>query len=54
MMVTNPPRGFDPESHPGFHPTVISVSLLVWRQYGFPGDAVTKSDQPSTNPVKTT
>ncbi|KAF5796029.1 hypothetical protein HanXRQr2_Chr08g0346671 [Helianthus annuus] len=54
MMVTNPPRGFDPETHPDFHPAVTSARLLVWRQYGFRGNAVTKSGQPSADPVKTT
>ncbi|MFS8011020.1 hypothetical protein Hanom_Chr14g01303911 [Helianthus anomalus] len=54
MMVTNPPRGFNPEPHPGFHPAITSVSLLVWRQYGFRGNAITKSDQPSAGLVKTT
>ncbi|MFS7962175.1 hypothetical protein Hanom_Chr08g00723571 [Helianthus anomalus] len=28
MMVTNPPRGFDPEPHPGFHPDVTSARHL--------------------------
>ncbi|MFS8021847.1 hypothetical protein Hanom_Chr16g01432301 [Helianthus anomalus] len=54
MTVTNSPKGFDPEPHPGFHPAVTSARLLVWRQYGFRGNAVTKSDQPSTDPIKIT
>ncbi|MFS7923229.1 hypothetical protein Hanom_Chr03g00258211 [Helianthus anomalus] len=31
MMETKPPRGVDPEPHPGFHPAVTSARLLVWR-----------------------
>ncbi|MFS7981634.1 hypothetical protein Hanom_Chr10g00953271 [Helianthus anomalus] len=54
MIVTNPPRGFGPELHHGFHPVVTSVRHIVWRQYGFRMNAVTKSDQPSANPIKTT
>ncbi|MFS7895772.1 hypothetical protein Hanom_Chr00s003441g01712321 [Helianthus anomalus] len=54
MMVTNPPRGFDPEPHAGFHPTVTSMRLLVWKQYRFQGNVVTKSDQLSASPIKTT
>ncbi|MFS7982519.1 hypothetical protein Hanom_Chr10g00963881 [Helianthus anomalus] len=54
MMVTNPPRGFDSEPHPGFHPAVTSARHLVWRQYDFQQNAVMKSDQPSTGLVKTT
>ncbi|MFS7948625.1 hypothetical protein Hanom_Chr06g00562071 [Helianthus anomalus] len=54
MMVTNPPRGFDLEPHPGFHPTVTSARHLVWRQFSFRGNAITKSDQANADPVKTT
>ncbi|MFS7985075.1 hypothetical protein Hanom_Chr11g00994151 [Helianthus anomalus] len=54
MMVTNPPRGFAPKPHPGFHPAVTSARHLVWRQYGFRGNVVTKSDQHSTGTVKKT
>ncbi|MFS7914067.1 hypothetical protein Hanom_Chr02g00149011 [Helianthus anomalus] len=54
MMVTNPPRGFDPEPHPGFHPAVTLARQLVYRRYGFQGNAVTKSGQSSVGPVKTT
>ncbi|MFS7940371.1 hypothetical protein Hanom_Chr05g00463671 [Helianthus anomalus] len=46
-------RGPEPEPAPGFHPAVILASLLVWRQNGFRGKAVTKSDT-SADPVKTT
>ncbi|MFS7947914.1 hypothetical protein Hanom_Chr06g00553751 [Helianthus anomalus] len=53
-MVTTPPRGFDPESHPGFHPAVTLARLLVWRQFGFRGNGVIKSGQPNAGPVKTT
>ncbi|MFS7958460.1 hypothetical protein Hanom_Chr07g00678821 [Helianthus anomalus] len=45
--------GPEPESASGFHPAVTLVRLLVWRQNGFRGKAVTKSDT-STDPVKTT
>ncbi|MFS7933603.1 hypothetical protein Hanom_Chr04g00381801 [Helianthus anomalus] len=44
MMVTNPPRGFDPEPHTGFHPAITSASHLVWRHYDFRGNAVAKYD----------
>ncbi|MFS8019861.1 hypothetical protein Hanom_Chr15g01408661 [Helianthus anomalus] len=54
MIVTNPSRGFDPEPHPSFHSVVTSGRHLVWRQYGFRGNAVTKSDQSSAGPVKST
>ncbi|MFS7972233.1 hypothetical protein Hanom_Chr09g00842301 [Helianthus anomalus] len=53
-MVTNQSRGFDLEPHPGFHPAVNSARHLVWRQYGFWGNVVTKSDQPSAGPIKIT
>ncbi|MFS7942289.1 hypothetical protein Hanom_Chr06g00486641 [Helianthus anomalus] len=53
-MVTNSSSGFDPEPYPGFHPTVTSTSHLVWRPYGFRGNAVTKSDQTNACPVKKT
>ncbi|MFS7936674.1 hypothetical protein Hanom_Chr05g00418561 [Helianthus anomalus] len=46
--------GFDPELYPGFHSVVTSARHLVWRQYDFRGNAVTKSNQPSASPVKTT
>ncbi|MFS8002978.1 hypothetical protein Hanom_Chr13g01208471 [Helianthus anomalus] len=49
MMVTNPPMGLDPEPHPGFHSAVTSARHIVWRQYGFRGNAVTKSDQSNTD-----
>ncbi|MFS7964595.1 hypothetical protein Hanom_Chr08g00752181 [Helianthus anomalus] len=54
MMVINPPRGFDLEPHLGFHPVVTSTRQLVWSQYGFRRNTVTKSGQPSADPVKTT
>ncbi|MFS7960668.1 hypothetical protein Hanom_Chr08g00705761 [Helianthus anomalus] len=31
MMVTNPPKGFDPEPHPVFHTVGTSARHLVWR-----------------------
>ncbi|MFS8000295.1 hypothetical protein Hanom_Chr12g01176671 [Helianthus anomalus] len=43
---------FDPEPHLGFHPAVTSTSHLVWRQYGFRGNAVTKSDQTSAGRLR--
>ncbi|MFS7989667.1 hypothetical protein Hanom_Chr11g01049571 [Helianthus anomalus] len=54
MVVTNLLRGFDPKPHPDFHPAVTSARHLMWRQYGFRGNVVTKFDQPSAGPVKTT
>ncbi|MFS7989681.1 hypothetical protein Hanom_Chr11g01049711 [Helianthus anomalus] len=54
MVVTNLLRGFDPKPHPGFHSTVTSARHLIWRQYGFRVNVVTKSDKPSAGPVKTT
>ncbi|MFS8020670.1 hypothetical protein Hanom_Chr16g01418351 [Helianthus anomalus] len=53
MMVTNPLRRFDLEPHLSFHPAVTSARQLVWSQYGFWRNIVTKSDQPSAGPVKT-
>ncbi|MFS8025075.1 hypothetical protein Hanom_Chr16g01470681 [Helianthus anomalus] len=42
----------EPEPAPGFHPAVTLARLIVWRQNGFRGKAVTKSDT-SADPVKT-
>ncbi|MFS7931010.1 hypothetical protein Hanom_Chr04g00350961 [Helianthus anomalus] len=42
------------EPHPDFHAAVTSARHFVWRQYGFWGNAVTKSNQPSVGPVKIT
>ncbi|MFS7985622.1 hypothetical protein Hanom_Chr11g01000681 [Helianthus anomalus] len=41
------------EPHPGFHPAVTAARHLVWRQYGFRGNAITKSNQPNAGPIKT-
>ncbi|MFS8010171.1 hypothetical protein Hanom_Chr14g01293951 [Helianthus anomalus] len=51
----NDGEGLRPEPEPtsGFHPAVTLARLLVWRQYGFRGKVVTKSDS-SAGPVKTT
>ncbi|MFS7888411.1 hypothetical protein Hanom_Chr00s000001g01594711 [Helianthus anomalus] len=43
-LVDTKDRGPEPEPTPGFHPSVTLARFLVWRQYGFRGKAVTKSD----------